>query len=217
MGFLHFLKVTSHLPGIISYALCSLQLPRSLHSLNCVGLSFWKLPPALASAKPVLFWIFWCLLTLLSPICLCLPSPCVCVCVCVWRFLTLWTVALQAPLSMGFPRQEYWSGFAISSSRGSSWFAALQADSLLFEPQGNLPPPYYPLNVIAPQGILLLFLSILTNCPTRTTGVWPLSRAQLLKCQCLLCFHMSVFPQRVSDFSAGNPICKKKRIWRQST
>ena len=24
--------------------------------------------------------------------------------------LTLWTVALQAPLSMGFSRQEYWSG-----------------------------------------------------------------------------------------------------------
>ena len=24
-------------------------------------------------------------------------------------FATLWTVALQAPLSMGFPRQEYWS------------------------------------------------------------------------------------------------------------
>ena len=25
-------------------------------------------------------------------------------------FVTLWTVALQAPLSMGFSRQEYWSG-----------------------------------------------------------------------------------------------------------
>ena len=25
-------------------------------------------------------------------------------------FVTLWTVARQAPLSMGFPRQEYWSG-----------------------------------------------------------------------------------------------------------
>ena len=24
--------------------------------------------------------------------------------------VTPWTVALQAPLSMGFPRQEYWSG-----------------------------------------------------------------------------------------------------------
>ena len=29
--------------------------------------------------------------------------------------VTLWTVALQAPLSMGFPRQEYWSGLPIPS------------------------------------------------------------------------------------------------------
>ena len=29
---------------------------------------------------------------------------------CVWFFATPWTVALQAPLSMGFSRQEYWSG-----------------------------------------------------------------------------------------------------------
>ena len=36
---------------------------------------------------------------------------CVCVCLsCVQLFVTLWTVALQALLSMGFPRQEYWSG-----------------------------------------------------------------------------------------------------------
>ena len=28
----------------------------------------------------------------------------------VWLFVTLWTVAHQAPLSMGFFRQEYWSG-----------------------------------------------------------------------------------------------------------
>ena len=27
-------------------------------------------------------------------------------------FLTLWTVAHQAPLSMGFSRQEYWSGLS---------------------------------------------------------------------------------------------------------
>ena len=25
-------------------------------------------------------------------------------------FVTLWTIACQAPLSMGFSRQEYWSG-----------------------------------------------------------------------------------------------------------
>ena len=28
---------------------------------------------------------------------------------CVWLFVTLWTVPRQAPLSMGFSRQTYWS------------------------------------------------------------------------------------------------------------
>ena len=28
---------------------------------------------------------------------------------------TLWTVAHQAPLSMGYPRQEYWSGWPFPS------------------------------------------------------------------------------------------------------
>ena len=42
---------------------------------------------------------------------------CVCVCVlshfsCVQLFATLWTVAQQAPLSVGFSRQEYWSGLS---------------------------------------------------------------------------------------------------------
>ena len=42
---------------------------------------------------------------------------CVCIwCICtqslsfVWLFVIPWTVACQAPLSMGFSRQEYWSG-----------------------------------------------------------------------------------------------------------
>ena len=48
---------------------------------------------------------------------------CVCVCVCVYMhawmlscfshgqlFVTLWTIARQASQSMGFSRQEYWSG-----------------------------------------------------------------------------------------------------------
>ena len=30
-------------------------------------------------------------------------------------FLTLWTVAFQAPVSMGFSRQEYWSGLPCPS------------------------------------------------------------------------------------------------------
>jgi len=53
----------------------------------------------------------------------------VCVCVCVlshvshvWPFATLWTVAHEALLSMGFSRQEYWSGVP-------------------FPPPGDLPNP----------------------------------------------------------------------------
>ena len=32
-------------------------------------------------------------------------------------FATMWTVAHQAPLSIGFPRQEYWSGLPFPSPR----------------------------------------------------------------------------------------------------
>ena len=33
-------------------------------------------------------------------------------------FVTLWTVARQAPLPMEFSRQAYWSGFPCSPPRG---------------------------------------------------------------------------------------------------
>ena len=34
---------------------------------------------------------------------------------CVWPSVTMWTVAHQASLSMGFSRQEYWSGLPVPS------------------------------------------------------------------------------------------------------
>ena len=43
------------------------------------------------------------------------PSPSVCVLGCVRLFATLWTVAGQAPLSMGLSRQEYRSGLPFPS------------------------------------------------------------------------------------------------------
>ena len=54
-----------------------------------------------------------------------------------------WTVAPEASLSMGFSRQEYWSGLPFPSPEDVSdpgiepWSPALQADSLPFELQGN--------------------------------------------------------------------------------
>ena len=34
---------------------------------------------------------------------------------CILLFVTPWSVACQMPLSMGFSRQDYWSGFAFPS------------------------------------------------------------------------------------------------------
>jgi len=58
--------------------------------------------------------------------------------------VTLWTVARQAPLSMGFPRQEYWSRLPFPSpgdlpNAGIELGApALQADSLPLSHLGSL-------------------------------------------------------------------------------
>ena len=41
--------------------------------------------------------------------------PVVCSVSCVWLSAALWTVAFQAPLSMGLSRQEYWSGLPFSA------------------------------------------------------------------------------------------------------
>ena len=71
-------------------------------------------------------------------------------------FLTSWTVAPQAPLFMGFPRQEYWSELPFPSPRDlpntgtEPMSPAWQVDSLL---QSHLGSPFYTscLQVILPH------------------------------------------------------------------
>ena len=68
---------------------------------------------------------------LVSKLCLTLATP--------------WAIACQAPLSMGFSRQEYWSGLSFPSPRDlpnpqvKPRSCALQADSLPTELWGRLP------------------------------------------------------------------------------
>ena len=58
-------------------------------------------------------------------------------------FATSWTVACQAPPSMGFSRQEYWSGLPFPSPGHlpnpgiKPRSPALQADALTSEPPGK--------------------------------------------------------------------------------
>ena len=59
-------------------------------------------------------------------------------------FVTPWTVAHQAPPSMEFSRQEYWSGLPFPSPgvlpdpETEPRSPTLQADALPSEPQGSL-------------------------------------------------------------------------------
>ena len=58
-------------------------------------------------------------------------------------FATPWTVAYQAPPSMGFSRQEYWSGLPfptpgdLPNPRIEPRSTALQAEALTSEPPGK--------------------------------------------------------------------------------
>ena len=66
-------------------------------------------------------------------------------------FVTPWTVAHQAPLSMRFSRQEYWTGLPFSSPGDlpdpgiEPKCPTLQAEALTSEPPGKPKPPSCPL------------------------------------------------------------------------
>ena len=71
---------------------------------------------------------------------------------CVQLFVTIWTVAHQAPQFMGSSQQEYWSGLLFPPPRDlpdpeiKPGSPALQADSLPSEPPGKRPPHQFQKN-----------------------------------------------------------------------
>ena len=92
-----------------------------------------------------------------------------CVCVLITQsyatFVTPWTVAHQDPLSMGFSRQQYWSGLAFPSlgdlpNPGIKPRSALQADSLPSEPPG----------FVHPSTPLKTACVVSNNCPAKCNG-----------------------------------------------
>ena len=79
---------------------------------------------------------------------------------------TLWTVAHQAPLSMGFPRQEYWSGLSFASPTDlpnpgtESAFPAMAGGFLTTEPPGK---PYTWLYMVFSLELQLCYKSFLPS------------------------------------------------------
>ena len=72
----------------------------------------------------------------------------------VWLFATPWTAAYQAPPSMGFSRQEYWSGVPLPSPSSSSVMS----------------------NSLAPHGLQHARLPCPSPSPGACTNSYPLSR-----------------------------------------
>ena len=78
---------------------------------------------------------------------------CACMFSCVQLFATPWTVAHQAPLSVGFSKQIYWNGLpcllqGIFPTQGSHLLCLLlwKADSLLPVPPGRSSISKYPVD-----------------------------------------------------------------------
>ena len=92
--------------------------------------------------------------------------------------MTPWTVAHQAPLSMKFPRQEYWSGLplflqGIFLTQGSTLcLLHWQADSLPLSHQGLPFKLSMHLKTISPPGYYSIAFSLcideVETCPTPT-------------------------------------------------
>ena len=84
--------------------------------------------------------------------------------------MTPWTVAQQAPLSLGFPRQEYWNGVPFPSLRDlpdpriKLTSPALQADSLFAEPPWRAQNQLYIYIYIYIYTVCVL--NCLQSCPT---------------------------------------------------
>ena len=98
-------------------------------------------------------------------------------------FATLWTVAHQAPLSMEFSRQDYWSGLPFPSpgklpNPGTEPRSpALQANSLPSEPPGK--PQAIVLSVLVAQSCLTLCNPM--DCSLPGTSAYGILQARILE------------------------------------
>ena len=84
----------------------------------------------------------------------------------VWLVVTLWIVAHQASLSMGFSRQEYWSRLPNS-------------------PPGNLPNPGIELAPLMSPALSGMCLPLAP--PRRALSSWPLGRLHIHKSHAWIC------------------------------
>ena len=99
----------------------------------------------------------------------------------------------QVPLSMAFPRRDYWRGFAISFFKGSSWprdqtwVSCLAGGFFTTEPRGKYFRHYYPSELQEPSCFRLLH-SLKKNTMGSWKNILKLAIANITTSYPLLCF-----------------------------
>ena len=142
-------------------------------------------------------------------------SPCVSHFSRVGLFATPWTVAHEAPLSMGFSRQEYGSGLPFPSPGDlpdtgiEAESPALQADSLLSAPGIATPTPSLPHSALGLSDSRILWVC-------HSDSLWAFASLSQPISQCSLCLPLSVllppptplpvFPAEQIGFDGGGPL-----------
>ena len=137
----------------ISFSRASSQLRDQSHvsCSSCIADRFITAEP-LGNSQYFKYQLNSLALNSLFKMCMCMVSH-------VWLFASPWTVACQAPLSMGFSRQEYWSGLPFPSSRTlpdpgiepTSLLSTALAGRFTWVPDNNLQnfnlPSVFPLSI----------------------------------------------------------------------
>ena len=99
-------------------------------------------------------------------------------------YATLWIIAHQPPLSMGFPRQEYWSGLSLPSPGDlpnpgiEPESPELQIDSLPLAPPRNLCNPPSTLSMTGPRPLSTFPRA--QHCPSCDSGQINLEKRRLM-------------------------------------
>ena len=123
-----------------------------------------------------------------------------------WLFETPWTVARQAPLSMGFSRQEYWSGLprpppgGLPNSGIEPTHSAVQADSLSVSCCGQFNPVHQN-NKKVRTYILWPFQHSFAVSPTKEHGLFIYFSCIQTVTKSLKCCYLEMYLKYLSCFA----------------
>ena len=122
---------------------------------------------------------------------------------CIQLFATLWTITRQAPLSVGFSRQGYWSGLptllqGIFPTQGSNppllCLLHWQARSLTLVPPGKPVCHSWPFeNQSNATGMGILMPQPMVNQTSLQERIYPLKYCALIKVLLRICDYWSFF------------------------